>query len=362
VSVPLVDLGWQHAQVADEVGAGWDEVLARTAFIQGPPVAAFEREFADYLGVAHCVGVANGTDALEIALRALGVGPDDVVVLPANTFVATAFAVARCGAVPRLVDVDPETLLIDPERIDADGAKVVIPVHLFGQLAPMTDVYAASGSVPVLEDAAQSQGATQNGRPMGTWGVAAATSFYPGKNLGAYGDAGAVVSTDDDLAARMRLMANHGSAVRYQHETLGFNSRLDTLQAVVLSAKLRRLDEWNRLRQEAARRYDAMLAEDARVTTLRTATGNEHVWHIYPVRVADRDDVLAKLNANGIGAAIHYPVPVHLQPAFASLGLGEGSFPVAEEAARTQLSLPIYPGITPDQQEQVVEALLSSLR
>ena len=361
MSVPLVDLTWQHAQVVDEVRARWDDVLANTSFIQGPAVAAFEDEFAGYLDVPHCVGVANGTDALEIALRALGVRAGDIVAIPANTFVATAFAVARIGATPRLVDVDPDTLLIDPEQLDARGCSAVVPVHLYGQLAPMAAVLDAAGQVPVLEDAAQSQGATQDGRAMGSWGAAAATSFYPGKNLGAYGDAGAVVSTDAELADRMRLVANHGSSVRYVHETLGFNSRLDTLQAVVLSAKLRRLDEWNELRREAARRYDAMLGGDDRVRLLQTASGNEHVWHIYPVRVGSRDEVLARLQAKGIGAAIHYPIPVHLQQAFAHLGLGPGSFPVAEEAAGTQLSLPIYPGITADQQEQVVETLLASL-
>jgi dTDP-4-amino-4,6-dideoxygalactose transaminase len=361
VNVSLVDLGWQHAHIKDEVEAGWEQVLSETSFIQGRPVGAFEAEFAAYLGVPRCVGVANGTDALEIALRALGVGPGDVVALPANTFVATAFAVMRSGAVPRLVDVDPATLLIDPSRLDARGCKAVVPVHLYGQMAPMAAVLDAAGDVPVLEDAAQSQGAKQDGRSMGTWGAAAATSFYPGKNLGAYGDGGAVVSTDADLASRMRLIANHGSMVRYVHETVGFNSRLDTLQAVVLSAKLRRLDEWNQLRLEAARRYDAMLAADPRVQLLETAVGNEHVWHLYPVRVADRDDVLAKLNANGIGAGIHYPTPLHLQPALTHLGLRPGSFPIAEAAAQTQLSLPLYPGITADQQEQVVEALLSAL-
>jgi dTDP-4-amino-4,6-dideoxygalactose transaminase len=361
VTIPLVDLRWQHAQVESEVAQGWAQVLADTSFVQGPPVGAFEAEFARYLGLPHCVGVANGTDALEVALRALGVGPGDEVALPANTFVATAFAVLRCGAVPRLVDVDPGTLLMDPARLDATGCKAVIPVHLFGQLAPMAAILEAAGDVPVLEDAAQSQGATQDGRGMGSWGVAAATSFYPGKNLGAYGDAGAVVTTHDELAARMRLIANHGSAVRYQHETAGFNSRLDTLQAVVLSAKLRRLDEWNRLRLEAARRYDAFLADVSAVQVLETAPGNTHVWHLYPVRVPERDHVLAKLNANGIGAGVHYPVPVHLQPAFAHLGLEPGSFPVAEEAAATQLSLPLFPGITADQQEQVVDVLLSVL-
>jgi dTDP-4-amino-4,6-dideoxygalactose transaminase len=359
--IPLVDLGWQHRQIAEEIGPAWEAVLAKTAFIQGPDVAAFEQEFAAYLGLPHCVGVANGTDALEIALRALGVGAGSVVALPANTFVATAAAVARCGAELRLVDVDDATLLMDPARLDASGCAAVLPVHLYGQLAPMAEIADAAGDVPLIEDAAQSQGARRHGKGMGSWGAAAATSFYPGKNLGAYGDGGAVVSTQEDLAERMRLIANHGSRQRYIHEVVGFNSRLDTLQAVVLRAKLRRLDEWNELRRAAAVRYDELLADEPRVQRLVTADGNEHVWHIYPVRVADRDTVLKKLQAEGIGAAIHYPVPVHLQPAFASLGRGEGSFPVAERAAASQLSLPLYPGITATDQERVVDVLLAAL-
>lgn len=361
MSIPLVDLAWQHRQIADEVAVGWQPVLEATTFIQGPDVTAFEQEFAAYLGLSHCVGVANGTDALEIALRAMGIGPGSVVALPANTFVATAAAVARCGADLRLVDVDEDTLLLDPEALDARGCDAVIPVHLYGQLAPMAEIAEAAGDVPLLEDAAQAQGALRHGRGMGSWGVAAATSFYPGKNLGAYGDGGAVVSRDDEVAGRVRLIANHGSRERYVHETVGFNSRLDTLQAVVLRAKLRRLPEWNEMRRAAARRYEELLADEPRIQLLRTAPGNEHVWHLYPVRVPDRDTVLGKLQANGIGAAIHYPVPVHLQPAFAGLGLGLGSFPVAERAAASQLSLPLYPGISAADQERVADELLGAL-
>ena len=362
MKVPLVDLSWQHEVIRDEVAAGWADVLETTAFVQGPAVAAFESDFAAYLGRAHCVGVANGTDALEIGLRALGVGAGDVVVLPANTFIATAFAVLRVGAVPRLVDVDDDTLLIDPQQLAIAGCRAVIPVHLFGQIAPMADVLAAADGKPVIEDAAQAQGARQSGLGIGSWGAVAATSFYPGKNLGAYGDAGAVCTDDDELETAMRLIANHGSRTRYVHETAGFNSRLDTVQAVVLRAKLRHLDEWNKLRQSAAERYDALLAGTEAVTRLQTAPGNEHVWHIYPVRVPDRDAVMARLHEAGVGAAIHYATPVHLQPAFADLGLGPGSFPVAERAAASMISLPLYPGITAEQQEYVVDALREALR
>ena len=329
--IPLVDLGWQRDRIAAEVTAGWAEVLAGTAFINGPQVGQFERAFAATTGAAHCVGVANGTDALEIAFRALRIGPGDTVVVPANTFVATAFAALRCGATLRLVDVDEDSLLMDPARLDATGAAAVVPVHLYGQLAPMADLVQAADDTLLVEDAAQAQGARQHGAALGSWGHATATSFYPGKNLGAFGDAGAVLSGDADLAATMRQIANNGSAVRYEHALFGFNSRLDTLQAVVLSAKLAHLDAWNLLRRQAAARYDALLTDHDRVRRLATLPGNEHVWHLYPVRVADRDRVLADLQAAGIGAAIHYPVPLHEQKALASLQLG--SFPVAENRA-----------------------------
>lgn len=361
MTVPLVDLSWQYRQIQGEVAQGWQPVLESTAFVQGPDVTLFEDEFAAYCRTSACVGVANGTDALEIALRAAGVTAGQAVALPANTFVATASAVRRCGAVPRPVDVSPDTMLLDPEKLDVRGCSAVIPVHLYGQMAPMQSVLEVSGSVPVIEDAAQSQGAKQAGRSMGAWGLAAATSFYPGKNLGAFGDAGAVLSSRTDFAERMRLIANHGSSERYRHETFGFNSRLDTLQAVVLRAKLRRLDSWNQLRGAAAQRYQELLAPDDRIVLPVTAPGNEHVWHLYTVRVPGRDDVLLRLQAAGVQAAVHYPTPIHLHEAFSDLGLGPGSFPVAEAAARGLLTLPLYPGITASQQEQVAEALQAAL-
>ena len=357
MKVPLVDLGWQRDVVEAEVTAGWAEVLRDTSFISGRAVTAFEQEFAAYTGVDHCVGVANGTDALEVALRALGVGAGDVVALPANTFIATAFAVLRCGAVPRLVDVDPGTLLVNPELLDLAGCRAVIPVHLFGQLAPMKEVLEVADGLPVVEDAAQSQGA----RGVGCGGAVTATSFYPGKNLGAYGDAGAVLTGDTDLARRVRLLANHGSEVRYVHETFGFNSRMDSLQAVVLSAKLCHLDDWNALRSQAAARYQELIAGDERIELLQTAPGNEHVWHLFPVRVPDRDVVLERLTAAGVGAGVHYPHALHQQAALAFLGHCPGDFPVAERAAASMLSLPLYPGITEGQQEYVVQQLRRAL-
>lgn len=367
-SIPLVDLAAQHAVVADEVGRGWAQILERTAFVGGPAVAAFESEYAVYTGSAHCVGVANGTDAIEVALRALGVQRGDECIVPANTFVATVEAVVRAGATPVLVDcADDDSYLID---IDAATAavtartKAILPVHLYGQAAPVERLMpvAEAAGAWVVEDAAQSQGARRNGTAAAALGHAAATSFYPGKNLGAYGDAGAVLTGSAEAAARMRMIRDHGSPRKYEHEVFGFNSRMDALQAVVLSAKLRHLDRWNAGRRAAAARYTELLAGREDIVTPRTLADNEHVWHLYVIRVPDRDRVLKELLAAGIGAGIHYPVPVHLTPAFASLGYQEGAFPVAELLARDILSLPLFPEITAAQQERVVSVLLSALK
>jgi dTDP-4-amino-4,6-dideoxygalactose transaminase len=363
MNIPLVDLAAQHAAVADEVRAGWDAVLARTAFVGGPDVAEFEREYAEFVGVQHCVGVGNGTDALELALRALGVGPGDECILPANTFIATAEAVARAGATPVLVDCDPDTALICVEAVAAAvtlRTKAVLPVHLYGQAAPVEQLRGVlPDRVAILEDAAQAQGARRHGLPAGALGDIAATSFYPGKNLGAYGDAGAVVTSRPDLADAVRLLREHGSPRKYEHPVLGFNSRMDTVQAVVLRAKLRKLDGWNNARRAAAQRYDKLIGELETVHGPVVVEGNEPVWHLYVVRVSNRDSVLAELNAAGIGAGIHYPVPVHRTGAFASLG---GSYPVAERLAGEILSLPLFPEITPAQQERVADVLSNAVR
>jgi len=359
-SIPLVDLAWQHARVADDVSEGLARAIAANAFVLGPDVEAFEREFAEFIGVRHCVGVANGTDAIELSLRAAGIGPGCEVIVPANTFVGTAEAVLRCGADLVLADCDPDHLLLDPAEVErrlTPRTRAILPVHLYGQMAPMAAVRTlAPADVVVLEDAAQAQGARQDGHGLATVGRAAATSFYPGKNLGAYGDAGAVLTDDGDVAAAVRAVSNHGLEHR-EHRLVGVNSRLDTLQAVVLRAKLRHLPTWNEDRRVAARRYDALLDDVDAVRRPQTAPGNEHVWHLYVVRVAARDEVLAELQADGIQAGVHYARPVHLQPALCGLGTREGSFPVAEAASQTVLSLPIYPGITETQQARVCDAL-----
>ncbi|MCE7006710.1 DegT/DnrJ/EryC1/StrS family aminotransferase [Kibdelosporangium philippinense] len=354
--IPPVDLSLQHAEIAVEVATGWDAVFTKTAFVGGPPVADFEQEYATFSNVSRCVGVANGTDALELALRAVGVGHGDECILPTNSFIATAEAVARAGATPVFVDCDPNSFLIDTKAAAAavtSRTKAVLPVHLYGQLAPVEEL--RDLGVSIVEDAAQSQGATRNG--VNFLGDIAATSFYPGKNLGAYGDAGAVTTNSPELAEKVRLLSQHGSAEKYVHSVLGFNSRLDTLQAVVLQAKLRRLAVWNAQRAAAADYYATLLGGVAGVKLPQVLPGNSHVWHLYVIRVPDRNRVHDEMRANGVGAAIHYPTPIHKTTPFAT---GE-SFPNAEQVAGEILSLPIFPGITRAQQERVAEVLIGAL-
>ena len=359
MDVPLVDLAWQHAEVEQQVLSGWHDVLAAGDFIQGEQVDLFEREFAAFSNVRHCIGVNSGTDALELALRAAGVGRGDEVLVPVNTFAATAMAVTRLGALVRLVDVDDVTYNVTPELVAAaisPRTRAVIPVHLYGQAADIEGIRAAAGSdLVVIVDAAQAHGVRTRGGGVLGGARAAATSFYPSKNLGAYGDAGAVLTDDDDVAAAVRSFRNYGRVSAYEHPTVGANSRLDTLQAVVLRAKLERLADWNRRRAAAAAIYTTLLAGVAGVTTPVAVA--DHVWHLYVVRVAGRDRMLDALHAGGIGAAVHYPTPLHLQGAFRALGHGAGDFPVAEAHRGELLSLPLFPGITPAQQEHVVATI-----
>ena len=364
--VPFVDLAAQHAEIADEVWPGLGEVFAATAFVGGPEVTAFERDYAAYVGVDHCVGVANGTDALELALRGVGVTPDSEVILPANTFIATAEAVSRIGARPVPVDVDEEHLLIDPVAVAeavTEATSAVVGVHLFGQLAPLDELAEICGEqrLPLVEDAAQSQGAQWRGRVVADHVRVAATSFYPGKNLGAAGDAGAVTTVDPEIADRVRLLANHGSSTRYVHDVIGMNSRLDAVQAVYLRAKLGRLDKWNDLRSRAAQRYAELLADVPGIQCPGAIHPEGHVWHLYVVRVDHRDRVLQALGEAGIGAGIHYPTPVHLTGAYRGLGLGPGTAPIAEAAAGRILSLPMHPHLTEDMQAYVAEVLIEAV-
>ncbi|WP_345474088.1 DegT/DnrJ/EryC1/StrS family aminotransferase [Glutamicibacter ectropisis] len=361
--IPLVDLAAQQREVQGQVDAGLGHIFSHTAFIGGEAVTRFEQDYAQFLSSGHCVGVGNGTDALELALRACGIGAGDEVIIPANTFIATAEAISLTGARPVLADVDPTYLLIDPEAVATAitaNTRAIMPVHLYGQTAfveQLTPLAQSCGAV-IIEDAAQAQGATRFGQSAGTLGDIAGTSFYPGKNLGAAGDAGAVLTNDDQLATQVRMLAAHGSRSKYVHERLGRNSRLDAIQAVVLNAKLERLAHWNELRRQAAARYEELLTGVAGVTLPQQAAGNQDIWHLYVVQVEDRDRVVAELNASGIGAGIHYPYPVHLTQAFAHLGYKAGDFPVTEHAAGRILSLPLYPHITREQQLRVVDELM----
>lgn len=358
--VPFLDLSAMHAEVAGELDTTWREVMAANAFIGGEFVAGFERQWADYCGVSHAVGVANGTDAIALTLRGLGVGAGDEVVVPANTFVATAEAVALVGAVPRFVDVDPSTLLMTADSLRTGitpRTAAVIVVHLFGQLADMDALgrVAEAANIALIEDAAQAHGGTWRGRKAGTFGHAACFSFYPGKNLGALGDAGAVVTNDEQLAARIRSMSNHGRGhSNHAHALVGTNSRLDGLQAGALSIKLRRLDAWNRARQSAAAAYRRQL-DGTSVRLVEVAEHADSVHHLLVARVPDRATIREELKRRGVQTGVHYPVPCHLHPAFANTT--NESLPTAEQAADEILSLPMFPHISNEQISHVCTSL-----
>lgn len=362
--IPLVDLKAQFAEIRNEVDQAIARVLGRCDFILGEDVAAFEREFAAFSGAPDAVGCASGTDAIHLGLRVLGIGPGDEVIMPATTFVATALGISLVGATPILVDVDPETALIDPARVEAaitPRTRAILPVHLYGQCADMTALGAVAKrrNLTLLEDAAQAHGAKHRGRLAGALGRMGFFSFYPGKNLGACGDGGLITCDNTDLAERLRLLRNWGSRHKYHHEEIGLNSRLDTLQAAVLRVKLTRLEAWNAARRAHARRYDAAFAGIPGVTLTRYDAGA--VYHLYVVRVAERDRVLARLNEAGIGAGIHYPFAVHELNAYRHLGYKPGDFPIAEDWARRCLSLPIYAELPADVPARVAAVLAEVL-
>ena len=364
--IPLVDLHAQYASIKDEIDAAIGQTLDAAAFILGPEVEAFESEFAAYCGAESCVACGNGTDALELVFKALGVGPGDEVVTVAHTFIATAEAISAVGARPVFVDVRPDTLLMDVglvERAITGRTKAVVPVHLYGQpvdMDPLLEIARRRG-LKVVEDAAQIDGARYGGRAAGTLGDAATFSFYPGKNLGAYGDAGAVVTNHAAIAGFVRKARNHGRASKYEHDFEGRNSRMDGLQGAVLRVKLRHLDAWNRRRRELAGLYDRAFVGTA-VRAVVVAPGVESVYHLYVARVPRRDDVVAGLRRLGIEAGIHYPLPLHLQRAYAYLGTKPGSLPVTEQAAGEVLSLPLYPEMSDATARECSEALLGVVR
>jgi dTDP-4-amino-4,6-dideoxygalactose transaminase len=364
MNVPFLDLKAQYRTIQDEIHAAIGEVMENTAFAGGPFVTKFEKEFAAFCGCKHAVGVGNGTDALWLSLIALGIGPGDEVVTVPNTFIATAEAITWCGAKPVFADIDERTNNMNPARLKAAitrKTKAIIPVHLFGQPAdmdPILDIAKEQG-LPVVEDVAQAHGAEYKGRKAGAMGATGCFSFYPGKNLGAYGEAGAVVTNDDALAEKMRMFRDHGQAKKYYHGIIGWNARMDGIQGAVLGVKLKYLAGWNDARRRHAAAYTEQLSPLNEVLKPREEAYAKHVYHIYAIRVKERDRLMAALAEKGIACNIHYPVPIHLQEAYRSLNLGQGSFPVAEKCASEYLSLPMYAELTPDQIACVCSAIKS---
>lgn len=368
--VPFLDLPQQIAALRPDLDQAIGEVLRHGQFILGPEVGRFEASFAHYVGARHGIGVGSGTDALQLILRAAGIGPGDEVITVANTFIATAEAISYTGAKPVLVDCARDSMLMNPIAAAAAvtaRTRAIIPVHLYGQPAPMSEIeaLAAKHGLLLVEDAAQAHGAILvDGRRCGSIGRAAAFSFYPGKNLGAFGDGGAVTTNDDELDRKIRLLRNWGSVVKYHHEVEGYNSRLDTIQAAVLEVKLRHLEAWNERRRSVARAYQEALGDVPGLTLPQEMPWcGRHAYHLYVVRVSEgrRDQVAKRLKEQGVDTVVHYPVPIHLQPAYAHLRIAPGSLPEAERCALQVLSLPLFPEMTQPQTERVVEVLREAL-
>jgi dTDP-4-amino-4,6-dideoxygalactose transaminase len=362
--IPFLDLKAPHIELREEIAEAINRVVSSGWYILGPEVEAFEDEFATYCDAAHCVGVANGLDALHLALRAMDVGPGDEVIVPSNTYIATWLAVSQCGARPVPVEPVEATYNIDPDRIEAaitPRTKVILPVHLYGQPADLDPILAIASkyNLKVLEDAAQAHGARYKDKRIGGHGDAVAWSFYPGKNLGALGDGGAVTTNDPQIADRIRVLRNYGSRVKYVNEVQGYNSRLDPIQAAVLRVKLKHLDAWNERRAAIASRYNAALINTGMVlpVVLKWVTPT---WHLYVVRSPERERLQKVLNERGIGSLIHYPIPPHLQQAYAGLGYKLGDFSIAETIADELLSLPMGPHLSLAQGETIITAVCSN--
>jgi dTDP-4-amino-4,6-dideoxygalactose transaminase len=366
VEVPFLDLRVQHEPLMSELVETFRQVTEASAFAGGPYVARFEQEFAEFCQTRFALGVGSGTDALWLSLLALGVGPGDEVITVPNSFMATAEAISLCGARPVFVDIDESTYTMEPAQLEAAitlRTQAIIPVHLFGQMADMDAILAIARrhGTPVVEDACQAHGAEYKGRKAGSLGVVGCFSFYPGKNLGAFGEAGGVTTDEAELRSRIQMLRDHGQAAKHLHSAIGWNARMDGIQAAVLSLKLRRLAAANEARRAHAALYDKLLAGETRVTRPVVAPENVHVYHIYAVRVPDRDAVLQRMAARGVHCSIHYPVPIHLQKAYSFLGLTAGAFPVAERCAQELLSLPMYPELRKEQIEFVVDTLKECL-
>ncbi len=362
--VKFLDLTAQYPLVRETIITKFNEIIDGASFISGKYVKLFEEDFARFIGVKHCITVNNGTSALYLAFLAFGIGPGDEVIVPVNTFIATAEAVSLVGAKPVFVDMD-EFFTLDVFQIEAKitaRTKAIIPVHLYGQCADMGPILAVAKkyNLRVIEDACQSHGATLNGVRAGAFGDISAFSFYPGKNLGAWGEGGAVVTNNDEIAEKIRLMREHGSKIKYQHEILGSNFRINEFQGAVLHTKLPFLDHWNEARRKNAEQYLQLLSQPIAISLPEIRSQGIHVWHLFVVRVQKRDEVLGKLKEQGIQASIHYPVPLHITPVYKEMGK-EGDFPKAEQASREILSLPMYAELTGEEIQRVAEVLSQSV-
>ena len=362
MNVPFLDLKAQYAAIKDEIAAGLQEVINTTAFAGGPMVAKFEEEFAQFCQCDHAVGSGNGTDAIWMALLGLDIGQGDEVITSPSTFIATAEAISFSGATPVFVDIDEKTYNIDPTRIEAaitPKTKAIIPVHLFGQPADMDPILeiAKAHNLVVIEDACQAHGAEYKGRRAGSIGDAGCFSFYPGKNLGAYGEAGATVTNNQELADTMRMFRDHGQRQKYYHSIVGWNARMDGFQGAVLSVKLPHLPAWTEARRKNATLYDSLLEDIPEVITPHAADYARHVYHVYAIRTRNRDAFMAALSEQGISCGIHYPVPLHLQEAYQNLGYKKGDFPIAEKCADEFVSLPMYPELPEDSIYYVAEKI-----
>lgn len=363
--VPMADLRAQFSKIGPEVMAAVQKVMESGAYILGPYVERFEAEFAGYCGTKHCVAVNTGTSALHLALLAAGVKPGDEVITVPMTFIATSWGISYCGATPVYVDVDPATYTMDPAQVEkriTPKSKAILPVHLYGQpadLEPLMEISRKHG-IPLIEDCAQAHGATYKGRGVGTFGQSGCFSFYPGKNLGAFGEAGAIVTDDASLAAHMRALRDHAQAKRYHHSEIGFNYRMDGIQGAVLSIKLKHIARWTEQRQALGRRYQQKLDGLSLVLPV-SAADRTHVWHLFVVLHADRERIRKELDSRGIQSGLHYPIPLHLQEAYASLGGKVGDFPVSERVGRECLTLPLFAEMTTEQQDAVVDALTEIL-
>lgn len=367
--IPFVDLQTQYQSIKAEVDAAIHRVLDASSYILGPEVERFEREFAAYTNAEHCVALNSGTAAIQLAVMACGIGAGDEVIVPANTFFASAEGVSTAGATPVFVDADSDSYTIDSTKIEAaitPRTRAIMPVHLYGQAADLDPVFeiAAHHNLHVIEDAAQAHGAKYKGRPVGALGAAGAFSFYPGKNLGAYGEGGAVTTNNAAVARRIRLLRDHGSERKYRHEVVGYNFRLEGLQGAVLAVKLKHLNRWNDLRRTHAATYRellAPLAHDNLIELPREMPYAEHIYHLFVIQIDERDAVQQRLTEAGVATGIHYPVPIHLQPAYANLGYKPGDFPVAERQASRVLSLPMFPELTRNQLARVADATKDAL-